>query len=113
VDGKFRAAEDEAHLRAIAVGEDDVPTGFDHVGDMPRGKLDLLVLIGDRQMILVPDQRIAADRHDGEFVHGWPRQRRKYEPPRHKDTKEDSLRALRARPLLVPWCLGGSISMAP
>ena len=56
VNGELRAAQDEPHLRAVAVGDDDVPAGFDHVGDMARGHRHLLILVGDRQVIAVADQ---------------------------------------------------------
>ena len=38
--GQLVAAQDEADLRAVAVGDDHVPAAFDHVGDVLTGLLD-------------------------------------------------------------------------
>jgi len=62
--GQLVAAQDKAHLRAIAVGDDQVPASFDHVGDVPdrlldSGPLGLHVLV-----LLVQNQRVAADGDD-------------------------------------------------
>jgi hypothetical protein len=69
VDRELRATKDEAHLRAVAVGDDDDPARLDHVGDMRDGQRHPLELIGDRHVILVADEGIAADRDDGELGH--------------------------------------------
>ena len=68
VDREFRAAQDVPHLRAVAVGDDHVPPGLDHVGDVMSGERGRFVLIWDRLMILVADERVAADRDDRELL---------------------------------------------
>ena len=63
VDGDFGAPQHEPHLRAVAVGDDDVPAGLDHVGDVMGDDRDLIVLVRDSYVIFA-NQRIAADRHE-------------------------------------------------
>ena len=55
-------AQDEADLRPVAVSDDDVPAVLDHRGDVPAGLPRRDVLVADRLVLLVPDQRVAADR---------------------------------------------------
>ena len=61
VDREFGPAQDEAHLRAVAVGENHLPAGFDHLGYMARRERGLGELIGDREMVLVANEGVAAD----------------------------------------------------
>jgi hypothetical protein len=35
----FGTAQDESHLRAVAVPDSDIPAGFDHVGNVKCGFL--------------------------------------------------------------------------
>ena len=62
MDGEFRAAQDEAHLRAIAVRDNDVPAGLDHVADLTHRDRHGFVLIRNRLVVLVADQRISSNR---------------------------------------------------
>ena len=56
--------QDEAHLRPVAVADHDVPAVLDHRGDVPTGLTGRDVLVADRLVLLVLDERVAADRHD-------------------------------------------------
>ena len=60
--------QDEAHLRAVAVPDDHLVAGLDHVGDMQAGLLRGLVLVFHRLVGGVLDQRIAADGDDCDFL---------------------------------------------
>ena len=59
--GDFGAAEDEADLRAVAVREHDVPARGDHVDDVRRRRADGVVLVLERSVLRVADERVAAD----------------------------------------------------
>ena len=61
---ELRAAQDEAHLRPVSVADHDVPAVLDHRGDVPAGLTGGDVLVADRLVLLVLDERVAADRHD-------------------------------------------------
>jgi len=65
--GQFATAEDEADLRAVAVGHGDIPAGLDHAGDVIGSLVGGLVLVLDGLVLLVLNQRIAADGDDSEF----------------------------------------------
>jgi len=75
VRGQLVAAQDEAHLRAVAVGHDHVPALHDHVGDVPARLLDRAYLRRHILMLFVRDQGIAADGDycgfGGVFGHGY------------------------------------------
>ena len=64
--GQFVAAQDEAHLRPVAVGDDGLPAALDH-GRNVAGRLaygvPLVLHIGWRA---VGDQRVAADGDDSQ-----------------------------------------------
>ena len=62
------AAQDEADLRAVAVGHDHVPAALDHVGDVLAGLLDCADLRGDVLVLLIQDQGVAADGDDGDLA---------------------------------------------
>jgi hypothetical protein len=53
VGGQFAAAQDEADLRAVAVGDGDVPAVLDHLGDVAGGLVGRVVLVFDRLVLLV------------------------------------------------------------
>jgi hypothetical protein len=72
VNRQLRAPQDEADLRPVAVGDHDVPSGLDHVGDVDRQRADHLVLVGDRLARAIADQSVAADRDDCEFARAHP-----------------------------------------
>src|SRR5207244_7973252 len=55
--------EDEPHLRAVAMGDGDVPATPDHAGDVPARLAGGDVLVPDRLVEPVLDQRVPADRH--------------------------------------------------
>ena len=59
------APQDEADLRAVAVADRHVPAVLDHRGDVPAGLAGRDVLVAHRLVLLVLDQRVAADRDDG------------------------------------------------
>jgi hypothetical protein len=61
-------AQDEADLRTVSVPDGDVPTLFDHIGDVMRRLTGCLVLILNGLMLLVWNQRIAANGDDGPFA---------------------------------------------
>ena len=63
--GKPRAAQDEADLRAVTVGQDHRHARLDHVGDVMRGLRRGLALIRNRLVLLVGNQGVATHRDDG------------------------------------------------
>jgi hypothetical protein len=63
----LRAAEDEAHLRAIAVGQDDAPAVGDERTDVHRRVSRVHELLGDGPGLALVDQRVTAHRYDGGF----------------------------------------------
>ena len=69
--GNLRAAQDEAHLRAVAVTDGHVPACLDHVCDVVGGFFCGLVLIFNRLTFLVFDQRVAANSNDGDLSFGF------------------------------------------
>jgi len=72
VRGQFTTAQDEADLRAVAVGHGNVPAGLDHLGDVDGRLIGRVVLVFHRLVLLVLDQGVAADGDDGEFLgHGF------------------------------------------
>jgi hypothetical protein len=68
MDREFRPPQDVTHLRTIAVGDNDVPAVFDHVGDAGNGEPRRFVLIGNCLMILIADKRVAANRDHRELA---------------------------------------------
>ena len=62
--GDLRAAQDEADLGPVAVRDHDVPAGGDHVDDVRRRRAHGIVLVAERRVLAVADQRVAADRDD-------------------------------------------------
>jgi hypothetical protein len=68
---ELRAPQDEPHLRAAAMSDNHVPAGGDHLGDVLRRGRGGRGLIGDRFVLAIEDQRIAADGdHRGVGRHG-------------------------------------------
>jgi len=61
---QLRATQDKADLWAVAVAYGDVPTPLDHASDVDTGLAGCFVLIGHRLVLLVLDERIAADSND-------------------------------------------------
>ena len=53
---QFGAAQDEADLRPVAVGDGDVPAVLDHLGDVARGFIGRIVLVFDRLVGFVFNQ---------------------------------------------------------
>ncbi len=58
-------AQDEADLRAVAVGDDHVPALHDHIGDVLARLLDSADLRGHVFVLFVEDQSVAAYGDDG------------------------------------------------
>ena len=67
VRGELGAPEDEADLGPVAVADRDVPAVLDHRSDVPAGLAGRDVLVADGLVLLVLDQRVAADRDDCVF----------------------------------------------
>ena len=68
--GELRAAQDEADLRAVAVGDDEVPARVDQVDEM-RGDRAARSRTGRGSIVLlVAHQRVAAERDDRQSAHG-------------------------------------------
>ena len=65
VRGELGAAQDEADLRPVAVADRHVPAVLDHRGDVPAGLAGRDVLVAHRLVLLVLDQRVAADGDNG------------------------------------------------
>jgi hypothetical protein len=61
VGGQLGTAQYKADLRAIAVSNRHIPTIFDHWGNVFAGFVSRYVLITNRLLHLVPDQRITAN----------------------------------------------------
>jgi hypothetical protein len=64
---QFTASQDKTYLRTIAMGQNHLPPGFDHVDNMSCSPAGSLVLIGNRLVILVNNQRVAANGNHREF----------------------------------------------
>ncbi len=67
MDADLGAAEDEAHLGTVAVGDHHVPARGDHVGDVVRGRRRGSRLIGNGDVPVVHDQGVAPHGHDGQL----------------------------------------------
>jgi hypothetical protein len=61
--------EDPAHLRAVAVGDDDLPPRRRDVGDPLGGQAGRAVHVLERVLLAATEQRVAAERDD-DSVHG-------------------------------------------
>ena len=61
------AAEDEAHLGPVAVGQDDAPAVGHERADVGRRVARVHELLGDGPGLALVDQRIATHRYDGGF----------------------------------------------
>ena len=57
--GDLRAAQDEPHLRPVAVADGEVPPAADHVGEVVRRVAQRLLLVLDGLVGGIPDQRVA------------------------------------------------------
>jgi hypothetical protein len=68
VPGQFGAAKYKTNLRPVAVTNSHVPALLDHRSDMLTGFTGGSILIFDRFMGLIFNQRIASDCNDGNFV---------------------------------------------
>jgi hypothetical protein len=66
--GDLGPAQDEAHLRAIAMPDDHFVPGLDHVCDVQAGGLGGFVLIFNCLVRGIFDQGIAADGDDCDFL---------------------------------------------
>ena len=66
VGGDLGAAQDETHLGAVAVADDDVPAVGDHRRHVLGGLVGRDVLVAHGLVHAVRDQRVPADRHDDE-----------------------------------------------
>ena len=64
----LRAAQDKADLGTVAVADGNFPARFNHVRNMIRCLFGRLILIFNRLMFRILDQRIAADGHNGNFT---------------------------------------------
>ena len=64
------SAQDEADLRAVAVGDDHVPALHDHIGDVLARLLDRANLRGYVFVLFIEDQSVAAYGDDGGFWGG-------------------------------------------
>ena len=62
--GELGAAQDEAHLRPVAMGDNEFPALLDHVDQRRHRAADGLVLLRDRVVLGVGDQCVAAEGHD-------------------------------------------------
>ena len=65
---KFRAAQNETHLGAIAMCEDNIPALGNHFGDMAHGFFGGIKLIFNRLFFFAFDQSIAAYCDNSDFV---------------------------------------------
>ena len=68
--GELRAPQDEPHLGAVAVTDGDVPSGLDEDCDVVGGGPGGEVLVLDRRVLRIEDQRVAADGDDCELAIG-------------------------------------------
>ena len=68
--GQFGTEQNKANLGSIPVGHHHLPARFDQVGNVAGGFHQGLILIGDRLMSLVSNQRISPDGHHGEAGRG-------------------------------------------
>ena len=66
---QLRAAQDEADLRPVAVGDDEPPALLHELDERAGDRAHRLVLVGDRLVLGVGDQRVAAQRDDGDRAH--------------------------------------------
>jgi hypothetical protein len=66
--GDLGAAQDEPHLRSVAVTDRQVPACFDHVRDVMGGLAQSLLLVLHVTFIVL-DQRVAANGDDCKFAH--------------------------------------------
>ena len=62
---KLGASQDEAHLRAIAMADGDIPAFLNHGDDVPASLLGRNVLVEHALVLLVLDERVATDRDYG------------------------------------------------
>ncbi len=60
---EFGAAEDEAHLRTVAMGYCDIPPALNHARQMRHRFFSRAVLVGNRLAAFVLDKGIPADGH--------------------------------------------------
>ena len=67
--GDLRAQQDEPHLWPVAVGDHDPVSCRDDARDMSAGLSRGPILIVDRHVLGIPDQRVAADGDGDEFLH--------------------------------------------
>ena len=65
----FRAQEDKADLRAVAVRDDDIPALGYHLGNVDGGFANSIKLIGNALMSFVFDERVATNGNNGQFTH--------------------------------------------
>src|SRR5439155_21532821 len=65
VTDELGAQEDEADLRTVPMGQDDAPSLRDECRDVTGHLSRVVDLLGDRSLLPVEDQRVAADRHHG------------------------------------------------
>ena len=65
---EFRAQQDEADLRPVAVGHNDAVALFDDRHDVVRRLACRTVLIQHVHVLRIPDQRITANRDDDEGI---------------------------------------------
>ena len=63
----FAAQEDESNLRAVPVGNDDAKTCLSQIGDVARCLNHGRVLVGHAHVLVVFNERIAANGDDDGF----------------------------------------------
>ena len=63
----FAPQENESNLRAVPMRNDDAKTSFDQIGDVARRLNYGCVLVGHAHVLVVFDERIAANGDDDGF----------------------------------------------
>jgi len=70
--GQLRAQQDEAHLWSVAVRNEDTVTLGHDVGDVIARLTTGPVLIEDRRVLRIFDQRVTTNSNDDQLLHGSP-----------------------------------------
>ena len=70
--GDFRSPQNKTNLRPVAMGDDDLIPGLDHLDNMNHCPGNLPILVLDSQMVLIPDEGIPTYGNDGNFFQSSP-----------------------------------------
>jgi hypothetical protein len=62
--GDLGAPQDKTNLRPVAMPDDHIPAGFEHIGDVECRFAGRLILVFHRLVVFIFDQGISADGDD-------------------------------------------------